>query len=78
VLTQEAKELIALVAAMVVLVGAAVAYSANTYPTHYAASKGGQGKDDSLIGLFWRIIAEGEEILILGQRALSGWGDGAR
>jgi hypothetical protein len=40
VLTQEAKELIALVAAMVVLVGAAVAYAANTYPTHYAASKG--------------------------------------
>jgi hypothetical protein len=44
---------------MVVLVGAAVAYAANTYPTHYAASKGGQGKDDSL-------LAEGADGLVGG------------
>src|SRR5215216_3036507 len=31
-----------------------------------------------LIPLFWRIIGEGEEILILGPRTLSGWGDGTR
>ncbi len=39
--TQTAKELIALLVAMVVLVGAGVAYAANTYPAHYAASEGG-------------------------------------
>jgi hypothetical protein len=39
-LTQTAKELIALLVAMVVLVGACMAYAANTYPAYYAASKG--------------------------------------
>ena len=50
VLTKTAKELIALVAALVVLVGSGVAYAANTYPAHYSAIKGGRpGKDDSLL-----------------------------
>ena len=39
-LTQTAKELIALLVAMLVLVGACMAYAANTYPAYYAASKG--------------------------------------
>lgn len=38
--TQTAKQLIALLVAMLVLVGAGLAYAANTYPAHYAASKG--------------------------------------
>jgi hypothetical protein len=41
VLTQTAKELILLLAAMLVLVVAGMAYAANTYPAHYAAIKGG-------------------------------------
>ena len=50
-LTQTAKELIALLVAMLVLVGLGVAYAANTYPAYYAASKGRgpPGKDDSLL-----------------------------
>ena len=51
-LTKGAKELIALLVAMLVLVGAGMAYAANTYPAHpYAASNGGdhQGKDDTLL-----------------------------
>jgi len=40
-LTKIAKELIALLVAVVVLVGLGVAYAANTHPTHYVASKGG-------------------------------------
>jgi hypothetical protein len=39
-LIQRAKELIALLVAMVVLVGLGVAYAANTYPAYYSASKG--------------------------------------
>jgi hypothetical protein len=39
-LTQTAKELIALLVAMLVLVGAWMAYAANTHPAHYSASKG--------------------------------------
>ena len=59
--TQTAKELIALLVAMVALVGAGVAYAANTYPAHYAASEGGDhpGKDDSL-------LAEGVDGLVGG------------
>ena len=42
VLTKGAKELIALLVAMVVLVVTSIAYAANTYPAHpYAASNGG-------------------------------------
>jgi hypothetical protein len=41
VLTQTAKELIALLVVMVVLVVAGLAYAANTNPAHYSASKGG-------------------------------------
>jgi hypothetical protein len=41
VLTKIAKELIALLDAMVVLVGLGVAYAANTYPAYYVASRGG-------------------------------------
>jgi hypothetical protein len=41
VLTKTAKELIALVAALVVLVGSGVAYAANTYRAHFSATKGG-------------------------------------
>ena len=37
--TQTAKEIIALLVAMLVLVGACLAYAANTYPAHYSASK---------------------------------------
>ena len=40
-LTQTAKELIALLVVMVVLVVAGLAYAANTNPAHYSASKGG-------------------------------------
>jgi hypothetical protein len=56
---QSAKELIALLVAMVVLVGAGVAYAANTYPAHYSAIKGGDhpGKDDPL-------LAEGIDALL--------------
>jgi hypothetical protein len=38
VLTNRAKELIALLVTMMVLVGAGMAYAANTYPAHYATS----------------------------------------
>ena len=41
VLTKGAKELKALLAALVVLVGSGVAYAANTYPAHFSATKGG-------------------------------------
>ena len=68
VVTTRTKELIALLVALVVLVGAGVAYAANTYPAHYAASKGGDhpGKDDSLLaegvdGLLGRWLGEAED-----------------
>jgi hypothetical protein len=67
-LTQTAKEIIALLVATLVLVGACVAYAANTYPAHYAANKGGDhpGKDDSLLaegfdGLVGRWLGDAEE-----------------
>jgi hypothetical protein len=40
-LTTSSKELIALLVAMLVLVGLDVAYAANTYPAYYAAIEGG-------------------------------------
>ena len=40
-LTTSSKELIALLVAMLVLVGLDVAYAANTYPAYHAAIKGG-------------------------------------
>ena len=52
VLTKTAKELIALVAALVVLVGSGVAYAANTYPAHYSATKGGTTRVRTIP--FWR------------------------
>ena len=67
-LTKSAKELIALLVGMVVLVGAGVAYAANTHPAHYAAIKGGDhpGKDDShlaegLDGLLGEWVGDGED-----------------
>ena len=67
-LTQSAKEIIALLVAMFVLVGAGVAYAANTYPEHYAARSGGDhpGKDDSLLaegadGLLGKWVEDGED-----------------
>jgi hypothetical protein len=35
------KELIALLVVTLMLVGACIAYAANTYPAHYSTSKGG-------------------------------------
>jgi hypothetical protein len=69
VLTKGAKELIALLVAMLVLVVAGMAYAANTYPAHpYAASNGGdhQGKDDTLLaegadGLVGRWLGDAED-----------------
>ena len=66
-LTKIAKELIALLVAVVVLVGLGVAYAANTHPTHYVASKGDHaGKDDSLLaegldGLVGRWLGDDED-----------------
>jgi hypothetical protein len=40
-LTTSSKELIALLVAMLVLVGLDVAFAANTYPAYYAAIEGG-------------------------------------
>jgi hypothetical protein len=67
-LTQSAKELIALLVAMLVLVVAGMAYAANTYPAHYATSLGEDhpGKDDShlaegLDGLLGEWVGDGED-----------------
>ena len=53
---------------MLMLVGACIAYAANTYPAHYAAIKGGDhpGKDDSLLaegvdGLVGRWLGDDED-----------------
>jgi hypothetical protein len=66
--TQTAKELIALLVAMLVLAGAGVAYAANTYPAHYAAIPGRAhpGKVDTLRqegvdGLLGRWLEDAED-----------------
>jgi hypothetical protein len=64
-LTTSSKELIALLVAMLVLVGLDVAYAANTYPAYYAAIEGGdrryslleKGKEEEQMRLVTLMLA---------------------